>query len=316
MRQVGTLEDPRAAQAFADYLLTLGITTKVDAAARGASVWVHREEQVPRAREEFARYREAPDDPRYYSATREAQAIRRHAESLDRQHARNTHDLNGRLGDPFLGRAPVTRILIGVAVLAFVWDWIGPELGGRSLSEWLYFSRWSVSRAGQVYSDGIQAIKGGQFWRAITPIFVHANPMHLVFNLLLLAQLGRVLEARLGGLTYGLFVMGLALVSNFAQAAYPDAFTLPTARVPGDRPFGGLSGVVFGLFGFAWMRGRLDPSAGFRLSQNFVTLSLLWLVVCTLGVLGPIANTAHVAGLVAGMLGAFVALPSPPWDRS
>lgn len=311
MRQIGRLEDARAAQAFADYLLTLGITTKVDEAEGRATVWVHREDQVPVARDEFGRFVAEPADPRYHDATREARSIRRHAEELERRHARNTIDLGEQLGNPLVA-GPVTRVVAILCVTAFLTDWLASMFGGIQLKPWLHFSNWTVLPNGLAVSDGIQAIKGGQFWRAVTPILMHGSLLHLLFNLYMWMQLGRILEARLGSLTFLLLVTGIALVSNFAQAAYPEVFTLPMAR-RGPAPFEGISGVVFGLFGFAWARGRLDPVSGVRLGANFVTTSLLWLVICMTGVAGTTANTSHVVGLIAGMLGALVALPQPPW---
>ncbi len=313
MRQIGRLEDARAAEAFADYLLTLGITTKVDETEGRATVWVHREDQVPLAQDEFGRFVAEPADPRYHEATREARAIRKHAEDQEHRHARNTIDLGERLGNPLVA-GPVTRVVAIVCVTAFLTDWMATRVGGPDLFAWLHFSKWVVLPNGTAFSDGIQAIKGGEFWRAITPIFIHSSFLHLLFNLYMWMQLGRILESRLGSLTFLLMVTGVALVSNFAQAAYPEALTIPAAR-HGPQPFGGISGVVFGLFGFAWARGRLDPVSGVRLGANFVTTSLLWLVICMTGIVGPSANTAHVAGLLAGMLGALVALPQQPWQE-
>jgi GlpG protein len=59
--------------------------------------------------------------------------------------------------------------------------------------------------------------------------------------------------------------------------------------------------VVYGLFGYAWMRGKYDPSSGMTLASEVVLLMLLWFGVCWFGLVGPIANAAHTAGLVIGM---------------
>jgi GlpG protein len=69
--------------------------------------------------------------------------------------------------------------------------------------------------------------------------------------------------------------------------------------------FLGISGVVFGLLGYVWMKGKFDPRAGMHLPQGVVFMMLLWVF---LGISGAIesmtgmrvANTAHVAGLIAG----------------
>ncbi|MEE3220887.1 MAG: rhomboid family intramembrane serine protease, partial [Planctomycetota bacterium] len=64
--------------------------------------------------------------------------------------------------------------------------------------------------------------------------------------------------------------------------------------------FLGMSGVIYGLFGYAWTRGKYDPSSGLRLNPQVVFILVLWLVICLFGFM-PIANVAHVTGLLSGM---------------
>ena len=46
-----------------------------------------------------------------------------------------------------------------------------------------------------------------------------------------------------------------------------------------DVVFGGLSGVVFGLFGYVWMRSRGDSETGFRMPTSLIVLVLGWFVI-------------------------------------
>ena len=66
--------------------------------------------------------------------------------------------------------------------------------------------------------------------------------------------------------------------------------------------FGGMSGVLYGLFGYLWMKGRFEPELGLALSPRLILLLIGWLFLCMTGVLGSVANTAHVAGLAVGMV--------------
>jgi len=66
--------------------------------------------------------------------------------------------------------------------------------------------------------------------------------------------------------------------------------------------FGGMSGVLYGLLGYIWIRGKFDPGSGLFLHPTTVTMMLVWLVVCYTGYVGAIANAAHVVGLVIGMV--------------
>jgi GlpG protein len=66
--------------------------------------------------------------------------------------------------------------------------------------------------------------------------------------------------------------------------------------------FGGMSGVVYALAGYVWMRGKYDRTSGLYLDSQSVTILLVWLVVCFTGAVGPVANSAHVAGLITGVV--------------
>jgi GlpG protein len=56
------------------------------------------------------------------------------------------------------------------------------------------------------------------------------------------------------------------------------------------------------LFGFVWIRSRLVPRSGFLMPRDMVVWMLIWLLVCTSGLIGPIANVAHGVGLLVGMI--------------
>ena len=52
----------------------------------------------------------------------------------------------------------------------------------------------------------------------------------------------------------------------------------------------------------AWIRGKYDRASGVGLDPQSVQWLLIWLVVCFTGLVGPVANAAHVAGLLTGMV--------------
>ena len=87
-----------------------------------------------------------------------------------------------------------------------------------------------------------------------------------------------------------MLVILVGLGSNFAQYA-----------VTGRANFGGMSGVVYGLIGYVWMRGKYDRASGVFLDQRSLVISLVWLVACFTEMLGPVANWAHLSGLILGM---------------
>jgi membrane associated rhomboid family serine protease len=138
-------------------------------------------------------------------------------------------------------------------------------------------------------------ILSGQVWRLITPIFIHFGLMHLVFNALWVWDLGIVIENKKGLWFYGSFVLVVAIISNLAQYL-----------LAGSPLFGGLSGVVYGLFAYVWIRGRFDANFDAGVRKATVNMMLAWFVLCWTGLLGPIANWAHTAGLFAGAAWAYL----------
>ena len=67
-----------------------------------------------------------------------------------------------------------------------------------------------------------------------------------------------------------------------------------------------MSGVVYGLLGYIWIRGKFDPGSGLYLHSSTVIMMLIWFFACLSGYLGQIANTAHTVGLLMGMAWGFV----------
>ena len=137
----------------------------------------------------------------------------------------------------------------------------------------------------------------------MTPIFIHFGILHLLFNMMWLYQLGSLIEARQGSGQLLVIVIATGIFSNLAQYLM-------------DGPqFGGMSGVVYALAGYVWMRGKYDRASGLFLHQQSVTILLVWLVVCFTNVLGPVANYAHLGGLVSGMaigrVSAYLAMRKP-----
>lgn len=138
-------------------------------------------------------------------------------------------------------------------------------------------------------------ILGGEVWRLVTPIFLHFGVLHLLFNMMWLWDLGRSIEYLKGRGFLLLFVLTTGVLSNLAQYA-----------ITGNPNFGGMSGVVYALLGYAWIQGRVNPAFGMALHQSTVMMMLVWYVLCWTGLMGPIANWAHTAGLLVGMAWGFL----------
>ncbi len=138
-------------------------------------------------------------------------------------------------------------------------------------------------------------IRQGQIWRLVTPIFVHFDLLHLALNLMGAWFLGCVLESLLRRQIYIMFVVVTAILSNLGQYW----MTGPA--------FGGLSGVVYGMFGYLVVDAFFNPRSKIVIPLDFLWLFLVFYVVGFTGVFGNLANTAHTVGLLVGA--AFAALP-------
>jgi GlpG protein len=136
----------------------------------------------------------------------------------------------------------------------------------------------------------------GEYWRLITPIFLHFGVMHIVFNTLWLWDLGRRIELLQGSMRMLGIVLVIGLGSNIAQFVYADVGI-----------FGGMSGVIYGLLGYGWVWSSLMPQYSLHIPKAVIIFMLVWLVLCFAGFaslmgLGDVANAAHLGGLIMGML--------------
>ena len=163
---------------------------------------------------------------------------------------------------------------------------------------WFSFSDFRID-GGYVYFTTLeQTLALGQWWRLLTPIFLHFGLLHLAMNGMWYWELGRRIEQRQGALMLLALTLAFGLVSNVSQYLFG-----------GPGIFGGLSGVLYGLLGHCWLFQKLAPNDTYRLPPGVVVLMLIWLVVCLSGAIEvlsfgtmAIANAAHVSGLIAGCI--------------
>ncbi len=140
-------------------------------------------------------------------------------------------------------------------------------------------------------------IQNGEWWRLITPMFVHLGFAHFLFNTFSLVLFGPPLERYLGKLSFSLIYLVSGISANIAT------FFLK----PLTYSHVGASGAIFGLFGYYL--------ALISMKHPFITRDnkqiLLPIIVIGLGMTffqSGINVTAHIFGLLAGfLLGRFFA---------
>jgi GlpG protein len=312
MRQAGSLESQADALRFSDYLATLGIRAQSEPDGQTWAIWVRDEDHLEQARRELEAFRQMPLDPKYLGVEREAAARRREELRQHQQRQANVRNMQSQWRRQSSRKAPLCLTLIGLSVLVAILTDMGDSFNG--ILEELLFCR--VAKLPQGYAvprDGFEQIKQGQIWRLITPIFVHFGLMHLAMNLQGLYVLGSAIEHRRGTVKFAMMVFSIAIVSNVLQ--YLSGFWWPPHQP--NPLFGGISGVVFGLFGYVWMKTWFDPEDGMVLHSTSIFLCLLFFALCILrdipmlssnfsGMLPHVANTAHAVGLVMGVLYGYV----------
>jgi membrane associated rhomboid family serine protease len=188
------------------------------------------------------------------------------------------------------GRPVVTQAIIGACVLLFLAQ-LAPGSGVTAALQ---------LAPGQVAQEP---------WRLLTSAFLHSPTLilHIVFNMLVLYQVGPWLEQALGRARFAALYVVSALGGSVGYLLLGVDASFPAALQP---PVVGASGAVFGLFGALLVLtrslGRRDQALVGTIAINFV-----------LGVLIPnVAWQGHLGGLVTGAVAALVIAKAPSARRA
>jgi membrane associated rhomboid family serine protease len=176
-------------------------------------------------------------------------------------------------------RPVVTMALVAANLAIFIGDMLS---GSNQFGD----HRWTAE--GALYGPAVAA---GDWWRPITAGFLHANLLHVGFNMFLLWQLGMLLEPA---------VKKWAFASLYALSLLGGSFLVLV--LDPDRPTVGASGAVFGLMAatFVAMRSRgVDPFA--TGIGPLIVINLIFTFVAP-----RISIGGHIGGLVAGAVGGWI----------
>jgi rhomboid protease GluP len=133
-------------------------------------------------------------------------------------------------------------------------------------------------------------IADGDWWRFVTPMFLHGGFMHILFNMFCLFVFGPELEKLTGKMRFTTLYMLSGIFANVATYFFQD---LSYAHL-------GASGAIFGIFGafgaLVYYTKRSMP----QLRQIILPIIVISVIMTFVG---PNINaTAHIAGLVVGFL--------------
>ncbi|MCC3702756.1 rhomboid family intramembrane serine protease GlpG [Rouxiella badensis] len=273
MIRIISLSNPRIAQAFVDYMATLGVQLQVKHDGQEVQLWLEDESQLEKVEPELNLFLKDPLHARYQAASWHTGSTQA---NLQYERYSYWQRIRSQAG-------PLTMTVMVICILVYILQQI---YGDQTVMEWL---AWPADRS--QYSE---------LWRWFTPAFLHFSILHILFNLMWWWYLGGPVEKRLG--SGKLFTIALisALLSGWGQSLFSGIY------------FGGLSGVVYALMGYVWLTGELKPERQLSLPRGLMVFAIAWLALGYFNVMGlAIANAAHVFGLAVGLIMAFCDTRTP-----
>ncbi|MEY2726338.1 MAG: Rhomboid protease GlpG, partial [Planctomycetota bacterium] len=300
MRELHQLADRQAAERLTAWLMIRGISCQADHEDNGWTIWIHRDEQREAAQGLLQEFLANPDSTEITRAiagrTAEltAQARAAAADQSARRRRQSEQAWRQRFDFVWYRSYPITALLVLASFVTVLLCtdlpgtfqkyglfaplctnpnspvleafWIQPRQGASRAESRL------ISLTDQIVvevpsqnpnkPDLPRLLRSGQWWRLVTPIFLHFGVLHIFFNMSWLWNLGRQIEFLRGSVRYGAMLLVIAISSNVAELYWSG---------PG---FGGMSGVVYGLIGYAWLKGRTAPQHGIGLAYDQVVYSL------------------------------------------
>jgi membrane associated rhomboid family serine protease len=152
-----------------------------------------------------------------------------------------------------------------------------------------------------------QEIARGQWWRFVTPMFLHIGLLHLGFNSYALWIVGQQVEKLYGGARFVIFYV-LTGIAGVAASFYFHPFTESA----------GASGAIFGLFGVLLVFGIRHRNEIPPFFKRAVGTGVLPVIAINLVIgfsIAAIDNSAHIGGLLAGALLAAIIPFQRPGDE-
>lgn len=264
MVRLMVLNNARVAQAFIDYMASRHISIQMSPEGEGrVALWLIDAQHQVETEAELNRFLSEPNHKRYQAASWDV------AETRKSQFHYHTPSFLSMIKAK---AGPVTLSVMLLCVVIFALQQLGFN---KPIFQMLHFPA----------LDGQQ----WQLWRWLSHAVLHFSVMHIAFNILWWWQLGGDIEKKLGGLK----LLQIFAISSALSGA--GQYWVEGAN------FGGLSGVVYALVGYLWVVSTKAPQLGLTIPRQIVGFMLIWLVLGYMQPFMAIANTAHLAGLIAGV---------------
>jgi len=187
------------------------------------------------------------------------------------------------------------NVLLYLLTLAAFMMRLGGEMDPRFLLGSL--DNYTLVRFGAKYGPAIAA---GEWWRLVTPVFLHGSLLHLGMNCWVLYDLGPTVEGIYGRQRFLVLYIVAGIAGNLLSYFWQ----------PNGVSIGG-SGAILGMIGAMITYGYRNRG---RFGDSIRNMFVRWAVyVLIFGFLVPfVDNAAHIGGLLAGMAFGLAVSDMPP----
>jgi rhomboid protease GluP len=200
--------------------------------------------------------------------------------------------INKRFAGFFGGRAPVTTVLLVINILMFGVSVVATLQAGKGggLSLLWALDGEALYRLGALWKP---AILSGEFYRLVTAMFLHAGLIHIGFNMMVLMDIGPVVEEVYGSARF-LFLYTTTGIAGFILSAFTPFRPHPALGI-------GASGAILGLVGLMI---AITTRRGGSAMQALRSRLISWVVsIFVFGfIMSGVDNWAHGGGLLSGFL--------------
>lgn len=181
----------------------------------------------------------------------------------------------------------VSRTLIIANLVFFVLMIAQGLFAGQGLTPLLSPDGYLLIHAGGQYWPLV--LGEGEWWRCISYAFTHGGLIHLGFNMVVLYQVGPLVESELGPARFLTLYTLCALTGSYADYLWHPLV-----------PVVGASSAIFGLIGFAAVHYHRLGDPGSIQRRNFM---LQWAVFAFIfGLLVGADNAGHAGGVIGGII--------------
>lgn len=182
-------------------------------------------------------------------------------------------------------QCPVTIILILLNIAIFIAELLmSDNLAGAFLGT----TDSQLVTMGGLYPP---AVKGGEWWRLFSSMFLHSGIMHIFFNMVTLYSIGPIIEREFGRLRYCFLYLLSGLCGGLFTCLIELTYT-------GIHLTVGASGAIFGLFGALLGLGMKTRDWSYVRSS---LINIIWMLLPGFFSTG-VSITSHIGGVLGGIL--------------